>query len=273
MNKKIFTIILFLPLFLSACSSESLKFVVPDIKDDFCGTHLNYQYCKCAFHNEFCEQIAMNASDAEAYVQKQYDAWLKKERQNFRDKCNQDNGVYENDKCKYCGIGKIVSEGKCIKEDDDGEKKDNIELEPGDCLSDLDCAPLCEGNIMWKLSCNTENHKCEKDFDSDCSVNLETFGDYHFPMICDMGACVRDQQSIDAERTKLELEQAQAKAKIEKAKDKIKEFSEQESVEEVDESELDQLDPVIEIEKINHTVDALINTVDMTTEKLNKLPK
>jgi uncharacterized Zn-binding protein involved in type VI secretion len=48
----------------------------PSIKDDFCGIHINFQYCKCAFHNEYCGAIGMSKSEAKTYVYSEYEAWL-----------------------------------------------------------------------------------------------------------------------------------------------------------------------------------------------------
>lgn len=50
-----------------------------DIKDNFCGIHINYQYCKCAFHNQYCDNIGMTKSEAKSYVYSQYEAWLEEQ--------------------------------------------------------------------------------------------------------------------------------------------------------------------------------------------------
>lgn len=54
---------------LTGCSNSA-------IKDDFCGVHIDYRYCKCAFHNEYCSDIGMSSSEAETFVYDEYDAWL-----------------------------------------------------------------------------------------------------------------------------------------------------------------------------------------------------
>lgn len=55
---------------LSGCSSNS------DIKNNFCGIHIDYRYCKCAFHNEYCGAIGMSSNEAEELVFSKYDEWI-----------------------------------------------------------------------------------------------------------------------------------------------------------------------------------------------------
>ncbi len=69
MLKKILILGIFI-FFLSGCDSER-----KDIKDNFCGVHINFQYCKCAFHDEHCAAIKMDSEEAEDYVYEKYDEW------------------------------------------------------------------------------------------------------------------------------------------------------------------------------------------------------
>ncbi len=63
-------IVLTLIILLTGCKS--------DIKDNFCGVHIDYRYCKCAFHNQYCSDIGMSKSEAKTYVYTAYDEWLDK---------------------------------------------------------------------------------------------------------------------------------------------------------------------------------------------------
>lgn len=65
---KILTLLFVAAPLLSACGKS-------DIKDNFCGVHINFQYCKCAFHNEYCGAIGMSRSEAKDYVYSEYDKW------------------------------------------------------------------------------------------------------------------------------------------------------------------------------------------------------
>ena len=63
-------VVILVLLFLTGCSSKS------DIKDNFCGIHINYQYCKCAFHNQYCTNVGMTKSEAKVFVYEKYNAWI-----------------------------------------------------------------------------------------------------------------------------------------------------------------------------------------------------
>ncbi len=69
----LFPFLIILLLVLAGCSQKAHGL---DIKDDFCGVHINYQYCKCAFHNEFCDAVGMNKNEADTYVHAKYYSWL-----------------------------------------------------------------------------------------------------------------------------------------------------------------------------------------------------
>jgi hypothetical protein len=70
MKKTIISLLLILGLsFLSGCSNNS------DIKNNFCGVHINYRYCKCAFHNEHCGNVGMSKSEAKEHVFSKYNTW------------------------------------------------------------------------------------------------------------------------------------------------------------------------------------------------------
>ncbi len=114
MYKKKFYLLLLLIFFLfSACGRQVVKFQAGDIQKDFCGTHLNYQYCQCAFRNEFCNEIVMNKKQAKEYMDKVYTEWVRKEKQNFKTNCQHHQGIYKNGHCEYCREGEQVVDNKC----------------------------------------------------------------------------------------------------------------------------------------------------------------
>ena len=119
-------------LFLAACSAES--FEAPEIKDDFCGVEINYQYCKCAFHNEFCDAIGMDKSGANAYVHSEYDAWVDELLADWLAACALAGGIPGEDDCTYCDEGLIVQNGECVLAEDVTES----EFKPDGPLND-DC--------------------------------------------------------------------------------------------------------------------------------------
>ena len=69
MKIKYFVLFFGVGFLLSGCGGSG------DIKNNFCGVHINYQYCKCAFHNEFCDAVNMSKGEANAYVYGKYNEW------------------------------------------------------------------------------------------------------------------------------------------------------------------------------------------------------
>jgi len=188
--------------FLSGCS-DSITFERGDKKDDFCGSHINFQYCKCANHGEYCDSIGMSRGDAKNYVNEQYDKWVESEREIFKEKCYEDGGIYKKEKCTYCDDDEISVNNKCVKSD---EVDEDEESEEGDCKYDSDCDPICEGEVAWKMGCNPRENKCIKTFDTDCGADIEYFSSLEVPKTCSEGICVRDDASIEELRGKLEAE-------------------------------------------------------------------
>ena len=70
-------VLMILPIIMAGCIfGGTEQFTYPDIKDDFCGVHINFQYCKCAFHDELCDAIGMDQDSAYDHVNDEYDKWV-----------------------------------------------------------------------------------------------------------------------------------------------------------------------------------------------------
>lgn len=97
-NFKLLSLIIPIIILLTACGNS-------DIKDNFCGIHINFQYCKCAFHNEYCSNINMSKSEAKEHVYQQYDKWLNEEEND-----DEEYGVIEKDGKLYINSepGKVL---------------------------------------------------------------------------------------------------------------------------------------------------------------------
>jgi len=123
--------------FLAACSAE--KFDYPDIKDDFCGVHINYQYCKCAFHNEFCDQVGLDKSSANTYVHDEYDKWAAGQLKGWLAACELAGGIPGKDTCEHCDEGFVAENGVCTPVEEAGmDEIEKQEFKPDGPL-DKDC--------------------------------------------------------------------------------------------------------------------------------------
>jgi hypothetical protein len=193
--------LLIFPLFLlllSGCTSKG------EIKDDFCGVHINYQYCKCAFHNEYCGNIGMSKGEAKNYVYSEYAKWKEKIKESEkRKKCFTDNGYFVDGKCTKCKRDEEVQSNQCVAIGENDEEDEEQEGE-ATCKFDSDCDPICEGDIKWKMGCNPRENTCVKTFDTDCSSEQDVFGNLSFSKTCKFGVCVSNEDAINEKKEELE---------------------------------------------------------------------
>lgn len=115
------TIILFVVLLLITISLVSAresveKYQRPDVRDDFCGVHMNYQYCKCAFHDDYCEAVNMKSYDARIYVMREYNAWWKEQAESWGRSCIANDGIWNRPSlsCITCDVGFQKEQGRCV---------------------------------------------------------------------------------------------------------------------------------------------------------------
>ncbi len=208
---------IFLLVFLFSGCSDHITFERGDKKDDFCGPHINFQYCKCANHGEYCDNIGMSRGEAKDYVDEKYDKWVDEEMEVFEDECYEDEGVYKKGKCTYCDDDEIVVNNECVNKeeareddeyvDEEGEDEytDEDEVE-GECKYDNECDAVCEGNVAWKMGCNARTNTCEQTFDTNCDDEVEEFSGLSFSKACAGGVCVRDDAAIEEMRVALQGE-------------------------------------------------------------------
>jgi hypothetical protein len=126
----------------------------------------------------------------------------------FKEKCLEDNGFVIGSTCNKCNQDQIVRDNRCVSADEveveeEGVEEETATEETGTCKYDSDCDPICEGDVKWKMGCNATSNTCEKTFDTDCSADIETFGEQTFPKVCSVGECVRDEKSIQEFKAKL----------------------------------------------------------------------
>jgi hypothetical protein len=210
-------IIFFVPVFLiiMGCADGGKD----AIKNQFCGVHISAQYCKCAFHNEFCGDIGMTKSEAKKYVYDEYDKWQNGGKEEWANECQENNGIFFGNTCMQCKQDEVAdqTQHRCVKKDEvtqETEPQEEVEenndevvkedKKEGSCEFDSDCSTICEGDVMWKMGCNPRTGECIKTFDTNCSADVEQFGELTFPKICQSGKCIRDTQSIEEMRTMLQ---------------------------------------------------------------------
>ena len=181
MKKALLLLLTFFLLFtLTGCGRETVtKFKKPDIKDDFCGVDISFKYCKCAFHNEFCDDIGMKRGEAKKYVNEEYEKWLEGKKEEFGRECESNDGIYDDGECTYCKTSYTRVGDECLSDDEfedkdveeeeeevvedekEDEKKDEEEKgeKPEDCLEghqcyvNGQCLPMnveCKGGAVMK---------------------------------------------------------------------------------------------------------------------------
>ncbi len=142
---------------LTGCGGgETIKFIKPSIKDNFCGPVINYQYFKCAFHDKYCDVVGMSDKAAKNYIYTEYGKWIDKRREEFKESCINKGGIINGDKCKYCADDQVAQANKCVKVDDEEEEdKDDNDFDStafvADGPFDSDCnINESEFNEIWK---------------------------------------------------------------------------------------------------------------------------
>ncbi len=204
---KAYSVFLFLILLilLAGCAGKMARFEKPDIKDDFCGPIMDYRYCKCAFHNEFCDELGISSNTSNVYVRNEYNRWVAHLLKQFEKDCKAGGGIFHPKyKCEYCQHPYIKQGNKCVdsgeKEESEEEKSEETGFKP-DGPFDRNCNPTPNFETEWKkyshidarispesrsweakgvfqaheqiLSLKVENFKLERDMEIDRQIRLE----------------------------------------------------------------------------------------------------
>lgn len=72
-----------------------------------------------------------------------------------------------------------------------------------ECKYDADCQPICEGNVRFKMGCDSQTDTCQKTFSDDCAALKDTIGELSISKICQNGECVSDTKAIDTNKAEL----------------------------------------------------------------------
>lgn len=57
-------------------ADETYTYNMPDIREDYCGVEINYRYCKCAFHGDYCNSIDQTESATYRQVTGEFYTWV-----------------------------------------------------------------------------------------------------------------------------------------------------------------------------------------------------
>ena len=121
------------------------SFKDPDIKNDFCGVHINFQFCKCAFHNQYCNAIDMDKDSANAKVQAEFATFVAGRRDAFVSSCELQGGFVDSEnRCNICSAPAVVDGDKCVIEEAQ-EAEESEETEEAEVtIEKIDCDEIAE---------------------------------------------------------------------------------------------------------------------------------
>lgn len=97
--------------------TDTRTYEVPDVRDAFCGVEINYQFCKCAFHNDYCNAVYMDSSQARTYVLSEFRGWNKKNIQSMAESCLASEGHWDKNTwtCTTCTDGDVLNGSRCVE--------------------------------------------------------------------------------------------------------------------------------------------------------------
>ncbi len=139
------TIFTFMLLFFFVPSAQAgqvtTTYDFPDIRDDFCGLAIDFRYCKCAFHGEWCDFVAMPKKGANNYVWNEYREWVRGFINEMGAKCKERNGIWSSSKrsCTICTDGYVRKGNTCVEKTDEEQGDEEVEVPEGfnrDCTVD-----------------------------------------------------------------------------------------------------------------------------------------
>lgn len=123
-------ILLLLPV--NAQQGERIEYFsfAEDIKDDFCGINMDFKYCKCAFHNQYCNDVNMNKGQAKAYVNQMFMERRTNFMQEYAQMCMDKGSIWNRpaSACITCQDGYVKDKGRCVSDDDYVSVKEKYQL-------------------------------------------------------------------------------------------------------------------------------------------------
>ena len=133
---------------LPVSATREEKYEIPDVKNDYCGNVIQFQDCKCAFHNKYCESATKKDSwESRIYVMNKFNSWVSELIFEFAKKCSLNGGEWNKPSltCSYPD-----SMAKAVK------KSDNRGVEERYNLPKLDFKPVPKRSTVRAKVLNTD---------------------------------------------------------------------------------------------------------------------
>ncbi|MBN2095935.1 hypothetical protein JW752_00880 [Candidatus Peregrinibacteria bacterium] len=169
---------LFLALSQPVQASRWVPYTYPqDIKNEFCGVHIDFRYCKCAFHGQYCDELGIDSAASNSWVYSQWDVWKEKMKSQFMTGCLQGGGIAKDNGCLWCeDKGEFNWQGECgnIAElcSEDPNVTFNTETARCECrvgfnlLSDKTCESICPTDVPgWTYDPDSNRCICAKGYE------------------------------------------------------------------------------------------------------------
>ncbi|MBD3311130.1 MAG: hypothetical protein GF349_01370 [Candidatus Magasanikbacteria bacterium] len=153
-------------------SEEFFPYTEPSIKNSYCGVGIDFKYCKCAFHGQYCDSIGMDSGSANNIVQSGYTKWVNSNRTSVQNTCQRNGGLWVNKNgaigCLHCYEPHYPVGNECKHINDLCSDDPNIDYnrETGQCFcpagfemtSEKTCESMCgeDPNIFF----STEENDC-----------------------------------------------------------------------------------------------------------------
>lgn len=106
------------------------EYEVPDVRDAYCGVEIQFQYCKCAFHNDLCGNLGLEQSSASSYVLDSFREWNRERIQRMAERCLAEGGHWNKGEwsCTTCTNGDVLVGARCVAPQKAEEKDKKCEL-------------------------------------------------------------------------------------------------------------------------------------------------
>ncbi|MEK7519803.1 MAG: hypothetical protein AAB581_00970 [Patescibacteria group bacterium] len=152
--------------------TRTVMFEKPDIRDDFCGARIDYRICKCARHNEMCEDIGRERHIANYILNAKYNAHVAALRASFIASCHAAGGRFSGDACRY--FEKTGKETQCLPGDFERNWKKYSDIDDAIPVPERSAEAKEHYEALSKMVANAEAvFLLERDMEIDRRMRLE----------------------------------------------------------------------------------------------------